>query len=63
LAQLRRKPSISGTCGASVADAKRRAAGKRLREIDDVAPLVAFLHGPEARWIAAKTLRVNGGMA
>ena len=47
----------------SIAGAKSRAAGNRLGEIDDVAPLVAFLYGPEARWITAQTLRVNGGMA
>jgi NAD(P)-dependent dehydrogenase (short-subunit alcohol dehydrogenase family) len=48
---------------ASIAGARSRAAGNRLGEIDDVAPLIAFLCGPEARWITAQTLRVNGGMA
>ncbi len=48
---------------ASIAGAKSRAAGNRLGEIDDVAPLIAFLCGPEARWITAQTLRANGGMA
>lgn len=47
----------------SIAGAKSRAAGNRLGEVDDVAPLVAFLCGPQARWITAQTLRVNGGMA
>lgn len=48
---------------ASIAGAKSRAVGNRLGEIEDVAPLVAFLCGPQARWITAQTLRVNGGMA
>ncbi|HEX9362363.1 MAG TPA: hypothetical protein VGA47_01090 [Candidatus Dormibacteraeota bacterium] len=47
----------------SVDGTKSRAAGNRLGEIDDVAPLVAFLYGPETRWITAQTLRVNRGMA
>lgn len=47
----------------SIAGAKSRAVGNRLGEIDDVAPLVAFLCSPEARWITAQTIRVNGGMA
>jgi NAD(P)-dependent dehydrogenase (short-subunit alcohol dehydrogenase family) len=47
----------------SIAGAKSRAAGNRLGEVDDVAPLIAFLCGPQARWITAQTLRVNGGMA
>jgi NAD(P)-dependent dehydrogenase (short-subunit alcohol dehydrogenase family) len=47
----------------SIAGAKSRAAGNRLGEVEDVAPLIAFLCGPEARWITAQTLRVNGGMA
>ena len=34
----------------------------RLGEITDVAPLVAFLCRPEAGWITAQTIRVNGGM-
>jgi NAD(P)-dependent dehydrogenase (short-subunit alcohol dehydrogenase family) len=46
----------------SVAGAKSRAAGNRLGEIDGVAPRVAFLCGPEARWITAQTLRFNGGV-
>jgi NAD(P)-dependent dehydrogenase (short-subunit alcohol dehydrogenase family) len=56
-------PQSEVACGVSVAGAKSRAAGNRLGEIDDVAPLVAFLYGPETRWITAQTLRVNRGMA
>jgi hypothetical protein len=47
------------TCGASVAGAKSRAAGNRLGEVDDDAPLIACLCGPEALWITAQALRVN----
>lgn len=47
----------------SIAGAKGRSVGNRLGEIDDVAPLVAFLCTPEGRWITAQTVRVNGGMA
>ena len=32
-------------------------------EVTDVAPLVAFLCRPEAGWITAQTIRVNGGLA
>ena len=35
----------------------------RLGKIDEVVPLVAFLSGPDARWITAQTIRVNRGMA
>jgi NAD(P)-dependent dehydrogenase (short-subunit alcohol dehydrogenase family) len=42
---------------------RRREEPGSLGEIDDVAPLVAFLCGRQARWITAQTLRVNGGMA
>jgi NAD(P)-dependent dehydrogenase (short-subunit alcohol dehydrogenase family) len=56
-------PQSQVTRGASVAGAKSRAAGNRLGEIDDVAPRVAFLYGPETRWITAQTLRFNRSMA
>jgi 3-oxoacyl-[acyl-carrier protein] reductase len=35
----------------------------RLGEVDEVVPPVAFLCGPDARWMTAQTIRVNGGMA
>jgi NAD(P)-dependent dehydrogenase (short-subunit alcohol dehydrogenase family) len=47
----------------SIANARSRAAGNRLGEIEEIAPLIAFLCGPEAGWITAQTLRANGGMA
>jgi NAD(P)-dependent dehydrogenase (short-subunit alcohol dehydrogenase family) len=46
----------------TTAIAKRLSVANRLGEIDEVVPLVAFLCGPEARWITAQTIRVNGGM-
>jgi len=48
---------------ASIAGAKSRSAGNRLAEVDDVAPLVAYLCSDQAGWITAQTIRVNGGMA
>jgi NAD(P)-dependent dehydrogenase (short-subunit alcohol dehydrogenase family) len=59
-AQLCRKPSIGGHLRRV---GRRREEPGSLGEIDDVAPLVAFLCGRQARWITAQTLRVNGGMA
>jgi len=47
----------------SIAIAKRLSVANRLGEIDEVVPLIAFLCSPEARWITAQTIRVNGGMA
>lgn len=47
----------------SIAHAKRLSVANRLGEIDEVAPLVAFLCGPGACWITAQTIRINGGMA
>lgn len=47
----------------SIAFAKRLSVANRLGEVDEVVPLVAFLCGPEACWITAQTIRVNGGMA
>jgi len=46
----------------SISGARSGAIGNRLGEITDVAPLVAFLCRPEAGWITAQTIRVNGGM-
>jgi len=47
----------------SIAGAKSLSVANRLGEIDEVVPLVAFLCSPEACWITAQTIRVNGGMA
>ena len=46
----------------AIAIAKSLSAANRLGEIDEVVPLVAFLCTPEAGWITAQTIRVNGGM-
>jgi NAD(P)-dependent dehydrogenase (short-subunit alcohol dehydrogenase family) len=46
----------------SIAYAKSHSIGQRLGEVDDVAPLIAFLCTPQAGWITAQTIRVNGGM-
>jgi 3-oxoacyl-[acyl-carrier protein] reductase len=34
----------------------------RLGEWDEIVPLVAFLCTPDAHWITAQTIRINGGM-
>jgi NAD(P)-dependent dehydrogenase (short-subunit alcohol dehydrogenase family) len=34
---------------------------KRLAQPDDIAGVVAFLAGDEARWITGDTIRVDGG--
>jgi 3-oxoacyl-[acyl-carrier protein] reductase len=34
----------------------------RLGKVEDIAPLVAFLVGPEARWVSGQVLRANGGL-
>lgn len=34
----------------------------RLGEWDEVIPLIAFLCTPDAHWITAQTIRINGGM-
>jgi NAD(P)-dependent dehydrogenase (short-subunit alcohol dehydrogenase family) len=34
----------------------------RLGEWDEIVPLIAFLCTPDAQWITAQTIRVNGGM-
>ena len=35
----------------------------RLGEWDEIVPLIAFLCSPDAQWITAQTIRINGGMA
>lgn len=42
--------------------AKRMAGAGRLGEWDEIVPLIAFLCTPDAQWITAQTIRVNGGM-
>lgn len=34
----------------------------RLGEVDDIAPVVSFLAGPDSRWITGQVLRANGGL-
>lgn len=41
---------------------KHMSVQNRLGEISDVIPMVKFLTSPEAGWVTAQTLRVNGGM-
>jgi len=38
-----------------------QAALKRLGHVDEIANVVAFLAGDEARWITGRNIRVNGG--
>ncbi|MEL6278649.1 MAG: SDR family oxidoreductase [Pseudomonadota bacterium] len=45
----------------SVAYASRLAAEKRLGEVADITPVVAFLASPESQWVNGQTLFVNGG--
>ncbi|MEO1292074.1 MAG: SDR family oxidoreductase [Pseudomonadota bacterium] len=45
----------------SVAYASRLAAEKRLGEVADITPVLAFLASPESQWVNGQTLFVNGG--
>jgi NAD(P)-dependent dehydrogenase (short-subunit alcohol dehydrogenase family) len=45
----------------SIAWAKSMGITNRLGEVNDVIPLVSFLATPEAGWITAQSIRVNGG--
>ena len=42
--------------------ASKMSAAGRLGEWDEIAPLVAFLCTPDAQWITAQSIRINGGM-
>lgn len=46
----------------SFARAKQLSGARRLGEWDDIVPTIAFLCTPDAQWITAQTIRVNGGM-
>jgi NAD(P)-dependent dehydrogenase (short-subunit alcohol dehydrogenase family) len=46
----------------SIAWLKSMSISGELGEISDVVPLVRFLCSPEARWITAQTIYVNGGL-
>jgi 3-oxoacyl-[acyl-carrier protein] reductase len=46
----------------STATAKSLSVANRLGQISDFVRLVAFLCTPEAGWITAQTIRINGGM-
>ena len=37
--------------------------GKRIGEVADIVPLVAFLASDDAQWITGQSLGANGGMA
>lgn len=41
----------------------RTLAGKRIGNVDDIAPIVAFLCSSSARWITANVTCANGGLA
>ena len=43
--------------------AKKMSGAGRVGEWDEVVPLIAFLCGPDAQWVTAHTIRINGGMA
>jgi NAD(P)-dependent dehydrogenase (short-subunit alcohol dehydrogenase family) len=51
--------------GAETPESEARAAGSsvagRLGRVDDVVPLIEFLASPQARWVTAQTLFINGG--
>jgi 3-oxoacyl-[acyl-carrier protein] reductase len=42
--------------------ARRMSGAGRLGEWDEIVPLIAFLCTPDAQWITAQTIRINGGM-
>lgn len=42
--------------------ASRLSGAGRLGEWDEIVPTIAFLCTPDAQWITAQTIRVNGGM-
>lgn len=46
----------------SIAAVKRQSINGELGEVADIVPLVRFLVTPEARWITAQTIFINGGL-
>jgi NAD(P)-dependent dehydrogenase (short-subunit alcohol dehydrogenase family) len=42
--------------------ASRMSSAGRLGEWGEIVPLIAFLCTPDAQWITAQTIRINGGM-
>lgn len=42
-------------------EAARRNALGRMGQVDDIAPVIAFLASDDARWITGETIHVNGG--
>jgi len=46
----------------SIARAKSQSITGELGEIADIVPLVQFLVSPQAQWITAQTIFINGGM-
>ena len=54
-------PDFRASMGDAAIDAATAEAG-RLAEPEDIAPVIAFLLSPEARWVNGIDLRVDGGL-
>jgi NAD(P)-dependent dehydrogenase (short-subunit alcohol dehydrogenase family) len=54
-------PDFRASMGDAAIDTATAEAG-RLAEPDDIAPVIAFLLSPEARWVNGVDLRVDGGL-
>ncbi len=59
----RRRPSCSRRQDAGAIDALAKVPPlERLGRPEDIAGVVAFLVGPDGRWVNGQTIRANGGM-
>lgn len=54
-------PDFRASMGDAAIDAATAEAG-RLAEPDDIAPVIAFLLSPEARWVNGIDVRIDGGL-
>lgn len=54
---------LNGKSEQQVAHMAAMAPLERLGQSEDIARVVAFLAGPEGRWINGQVVRVNGGLA
>ncbi|MFF7705731.1 SDR family oxidoreductase [Pseudomonas sp. NPDC007930] len=54
---------LNGKSPETVAQIAKLAPLERIGQPDEIASAVAFLAGPDGRWVNAQVLRVNGGMA